>query len=246
MSLFEKEFVDNGRCMSGMLAVRFDATHNKVIALGDTGVELIRPDEWLHKDDDGKQTFEENTNYLETKPQICEVIVPNPQFPFLKGDKLFTHYMAWEVCKNGDLLTNEAFIIAEYVFFTIMPDGTFKMAYDNYLGEQVYTPEKARPSGIIYDIGGKKEVLQVKITHIPQNPPKWHTKHPINIGDVVCSCDSYNYEFSLNGKKYIRLRYPEIAGKLTGIEGGISDKINLLPWTDGELRDTDIFPKAFI
>lgn len=195
-------------CLNGRIKVKFDVTHNKLIPLGDTGITLIRPDDWLHKNEENKTVYAENTNYLETKPQVCTVLEPNSKYPYKVGDRLFTHYMAYETAQLGDLVTQEGFIIADYVFFTILPDGSWKMTDDNYIGEQIYTPEKVTTSGLIYDIGGKKENLQVKITHLPDSPI-------VNIGDTVLSIDRYNYEFTIYPKKYIRLTGNEIAGVLT-------------------------------
>lgn len=193
------------KCIGKWLRVKYEANHNKTFDVG--GVQLIRPDDWLHKDEDGKQTFQENTNYLETKPQICTVLIANPNYPFQVGDRLFVHYMAHETAKNGDILTNEAFIIADYIFFTFR-DDQWQLVDGTYIGEQVYTPEKATSSGLIYDIGGKKENMQVKITHIPNDADE------IQVGDTVLSIDKYNYEFTIYPNKYIRLTKEEIVGKV--------------------------------
>lgn len=194
------------------LYVKFDPSHNKVFNVG--GLELIRPDDWLHADEYGKQTFAENTNYLETKPQICTVLASNDNYPYQVGDVLFTHYMSWETAQNGDISTNEAFIIADYVFFTILPDGSYKMADGVYIGEQVYTSDTITEHGVIAELGGKKEALRVKITHIPDKLPKWHTEHPVKVGDIAISVDKYNYEFTIYPKRYIKLTEQEIAGVL--------------------------------
>ena len=66
-------------CLNGRIKVKFDATHRKIFNVG--GIELIRPDEWLHRDEGGKTTWAENTNYLETKPQICTVLASNSKIP---------------------------------------------------------------------------------------------------------------------------------------------------------------------
>jgi len=100
-----------GTCIGKKLYVRFDPDHNKVFELGDTGVKLIRPDQWLHRDEEGKQTFQENTNYLETKPQVCEVLMANDNYPYKVGDKLFCHYMAYETAQNGDIVTYEGLLM---------------------------------------------------------------------------------------------------------------------------------------
>ena len=191
------------KCIGKWLRVRFDVSHNKTFDIG--GVQLIRPDDWRDTYDEKSQ---ENTNYLETKPQICTVLIANPNYPFKVGDKLFCHYMAMESSQNGDILTNEAFIIADYVFFTFQPDGTWQLVDGTYLGKQVYTPEQATKSGLIYDLGGKKENLQVQITHVPSDA------EDVKVGDTVLSIDKYNYEFTIYPDKYIRLTKEEIVGKV--------------------------------
>lgn len=215
-------FGEQCKAVNKYLGVRFDANHNKIIGKGIDGQGIIRADEWLHKDDDGKQTFQENMNYLETKPQICEVLAANDRYPYKVGDKLFVHYMAWETAQCGDLITNEAVIIADYVFFTILSDGKMKMAENNYLGKQLYTDDIITKSGIFLQ-GGRPKSLQIRITNMPLNLPKWHIKHPVNIGDTVISCDGYNYEFKYEGEKYIRLKDTEIAGVIR------EDRIDLIP-----------------
>lgn len=210
------------RCVNNFLGVKFDPTHNKVVGKGINGLDIIRPDEWLHKDDEGKQTFQENTNYLETKPQICTVIVANDNYPYQVGDKLFVHYMAWETAKCGDIVTHEAFIVADYVFFTILPNGELKMAKENYIGKQLYTEDIVTKSGIFLQ-GGRPKSLQIRITNIPQEPPKWYGRHPVVKDDIAISCDGYNYEFKYDGQKYIRLKWSEIAGIM------VDDKIELFP-----------------
>lgn len=198
----------HGECKNKWIAVRYDVKHNREVNVG--GVDIILQHEWTHKvaEDFTEQTkVAENTNYLESKPQICEVIIANPNYPYRVGDKLFVHYMAFESAEYGDIVTNEALIIADYVFFTILPNGEFKMSDGIYLGKQVYTEEQVSPSGIIFDLGQKKESLKVKITHIPK-PGR------VNVGDTVLSIDPYNYEFNYHPDRYIKLTEQEIAGVL--------------------------------
>lgn len=195
------------RCLNNHLYVKFDADHLRKFQLPG-GITLIRPDEWERRDSDGniKDTREENTNYLETKPQICEVLAANPSYPYAVGDSLFVHYMAWVGAQCGDLVEQTGFINADYVFFTIEPDGKLKCADDVYLGEMVVGGEEISPSGILVSMG-KKDSLRVTLTHIPNN------SH-YDVGDTVISIDRYNYEFDYNGKKMVKLKLSEIAGKV--------------------------------
>jgi len=190
--------------------VKFDADHNKVVGKGLNGMEIIRPDKWLNEvpDAQGNSKFQENTNYLETHPQICTVLMANPAYPYSVGDKIFVHYMAWETAKNGDIVTNEAFIFAEYVFFKILPDGTYLMADNVYIGEQQYTDEVITPSGIFLQ-GGNVEVSRIKIIHKPNND-----NGSIAVGDTVISIDRHDYNFTISGRKFVKLTQKEIVAKI--------------------------------
>ncbi len=195
------------KCIHNRIRVKFETTHNKIFNIG--GVQLIRPDDWRDTYDEKSQ---ENVNYLETKPQICIVLAANDKYPYKVGDRLFVHYMAHETANCGDIITNEAFIIADYVFFTFRPDGEWELVPGTYLGKQVYTPEQTTQSGLIYELGGKKENLQVQITHVPPDADE------IAAGDTVLSIDKYNYEFTIYPDKYIRLTKEEIVGKVIHAE----------------------------
>jgi co-chaperonin GroES (HSP10) len=185
---------------------RFDEKHNKIIPLGDTGIELYRPDEWLHRDEEGKQTFIENFNYLETKPQIATVTESNSKYPYQRGDKLFLHYMAHETAKYANEETKEAFVLAEYVLFTFMDDGSYKIVDGVYFGEQVLTEDEKTAGGIIINVLGQKPKLcQIKLTHVPSNAI-------FEAGQVILSIDNYQYKVNVDGKTYIMLREREIVG----------------------------------
>lgn len=221
---------NNTICANKYIAVKFNSNHNKVIELGDTGIKLYRPDEWVERDDYGEIKLDEktgttkfgyNVDYKETHPQICVVTASNPKYPYKIGDKLFVHYMAYETAECGDIETLEAIIIADYVFFRINSDGTWDLSNDTYIGEAVLIGEDITNTGIILSLG-KKDNLKVKITHIHKPYYKknerypelesMHLTYPIcNIGDTVVSIDKYNYEFELDGKKYIKLSSHEIA-----------------------------------
>lgn len=196
------------KCLHNKIKVRFDVDHKRLIPLGDTGITLIRPDEWLHTSDDNKTVYQENTNYLETKPQICVVVEENEKYPYKRGDRLFTHYMAYETASNGDLLTQEAFIIADYVFCTLLPDGSYKMAKEVYFGEQIFELEEMTKGGIyIPEMARKPKLTEVKLVHLPEETP-------FEQGETVITIDAYNYPCEINGKTYIMLRENEIVGQL--------------------------------
>lgn len=223
--------IDNATCTNKYIAVKFNSDHNKFFELGDTGIKLYRPDEWVERDDNseikldektGTSKFGYNVDYKETHPQICVVMASNPNYPYKVGDRLFVHYMAYETAECGDIVTMEAIIFADYVFFKINPDGTWDLANDTYIGEPVIIGEECTDTGIIASLG-KKDNLKVKITHVCKPYYKKNERYPelkpdkltypiSNIGDTVTSIDKYNYEFTYENKKYIKLSAHEIAG----------------------------------
>jgi hypothetical protein len=196
-------------CINKYLSVKFDKDHNKIVGTGLNGLPIIRPDAWLHKDaanDHEKTTVEENVDYKETHPQICIVTAENPNYPYRVGDRLFVHYMAYETAAHGDIVTYEAIIIADYVFFKINLDGTWDLADDTYIGEPVINDEWVSPSGILVEMG-KKDNLRVNITHVYKGASR-----RVKVGDIAISIDKYNYEFKYENKKYVKLSSHEIAG----------------------------------
>lgn len=200
--------------MNNWIAVQFDEKHNYTLGKGLKNLDIIRADKWIHREDDGEQgsKYNENVNYLETHPQICTVIYENQSHPYKRGDKLFVHYMAYETAEAafGEDCENATIIDCDFIFFKILDGGSFEMKEGIYLGEQQYTEEEVRPSGIIIG-GNKKEALKIRITHIPESPPKWHKEHPIKVNDLILSIDDKNYELNFWGKRYVKLRYDEIA-----------------------------------
>jgi co-chaperonin GroES (HSP10) len=201
-------------CLNNYIRVRFE--DNTRIKIGE--LELIRPEIWDERGENGELKYDDNgvvksaynTNGLETKPQICEVLIANPNYPFAVGDRLFVHYMAWETAMDGEIATNEGYILSDYVFFVIGSGvSDWKLVPNMYIGEPVIIGEEISQSGIVYGLG-RKDTLRVKITHVPHQQPKWGS-HPVQIGDTVLSIDTYNYEFEFEGKKYIKLTGDEIA-----------------------------------
>lgn len=206
----------SGKCINNKIGVRFDSLHNRVLATGLNGLPILRVDKWTNEatKDEATSKLEENIDYKETHSQICVVTVENDKYPYRIGDKLFVHYMAWETADGGDIVTHNAVIIVDYVFFTILPDNSLKMAKDTYIGEPIFTDEEITPSGIFLQ-AGKKEALKVKILHVPEpyvNEYGHLIENVASIGDTVISIDQYNYEFNYNGKRYVRLTSKEIIG----------------------------------
>lgn len=186
------------------IIVRFITEHNKAIGTGINGEPIIRADLWLNTEAelaDEPSRFDENLNYLETNPQICVVVVPNAYADFKAGDKLFVHYLAWEWKELADY----GYVIeTDYVFFKILPDDTFEMVKDNYLGTPIHHKDEEIGGFIIAST--TKDNLQVDITHVP-------AESLLSIGDRVISIDKNNYEFDYWGKRYIKLTKEEIVSK---------------------------------
>jgi hypothetical protein len=219
----------NARCMNNSLLVRFE--DNLLFELGDTGIILQRAEQWLARDrngeirtneQDGTSKYEYNVDCRETHPQICKVLASNENYPYKKGDRLFCHYMAFESAKDGDIVTLQGIINADFVFFTIRPDGELIMADDIFIGEPIINDEVITKSGILAELG-KKDLLKVKITHAHKPYYKrlrhdtWErsqylTNPVVEVGDIAVSVDQYNYDFEFNKKKYIKLKGSEIAG----------------------------------
>lgn len=149
---------------------------------------------------------DENQNYLQTNPQIAVIKHPNIRMDYKPGDWVFVHYMAYEWAEMTEFGT---MIDADFIFFQICDDSSLKLVDDLYLGEAVYSEEQKTASGIIYSLGGEKDNLKVRLTHLPPN-----NEH-FKVGDVVLSIDKHNYEFSYGGQKYIKLMKSEIVGKIT-------------------------------
>ncbi len=190
------------RLVNQSIIVEFLTDHNRVVAKGLNGLDIVRPERWLNKEADEEEgtRFEENVNHLETAPQICKILHTNDKLPYNAGDTVFVHYMAWE---NAEYTEYGAVIDIDFVFFKINEDGTFEMRKDLYLGHAIYSDEEVTPSGIIM-LAGKKDNLRVTITHVPEKAAV------CNIGDTVVSIDKNNYEFDYYGTKYVKLTKDEI------------------------------------
>lgn len=207
----------------GKLFVKFDERHNKVFEVG--GIELIRPDMWVHTEHGGEETrWMTNFNMREVHPQIGVVAFDEPISGYKKGDKLFFHYMAKEAGEAYEIEGDEYYIVWSYhVFFKILDDSII-MADDMYLGEQVYTDAIKTESGIyLTSDEKKKEILKIRILHVPNNRTKKsylmlpngyrEEDYKINVGDIVCTEDDHQYYLNFDGRDYIKLHHNEIAAK---------------------------------
>ena len=204
--------------MYNRMFVQFDKKHNKVFNVG--GVEIIRPDMWVHTEHGGEETrWMENFNMKDVHPQIATVGFTTPDYK--KGDKLFFHYMAREADEEYEINGESYFMVYPYhVFFKIDGDEII-MADDMYLGEQVYTDAVKTDSGIyLTSDEKKKETLKIRILHVPKNRstvklPKGFKEedYKINVGDIVCTEDDSQYYLSYQDRDYVKLHHNEIAAK---------------------------------
>lgn len=209
------------------LIVEFES--NRILKYGK--LELIRPISWEHKASDSEEEITKRAESLDRKlvnEQVAIVKVGNEKYPYKKGDRVFLHYMAKESEKVVEIDGEEySAVDGDFVFFVINSDETFTMADNVYLGEQLYSDAPRTPSGIFTTPFDKvKEVLKIRITHAPQrifnrhwdaSLPKdrpFRYREPENkIGDIVATCDDFQYVLLYDGKEYIKLLDDEIVLK---------------------------------
>lgn len=193
--------------MSGdYLLVEMDLSHNKIFKVGD--VELIRPDDWLHEEsiNEGRK-FATNVDMRDINPQIATVIIPNDNSFLNAGDRIFVHFNCILNGKPVPYNGKEYLAIQLWqVYFVIKGVNEYRMMPKTYLGEQVYTEARTQSGIYLTPTGQKKEVLQVKITHIPEEDRQ------CRVGDVVMSMDEYHFTLKLDGREYIKMRDYEITG----------------------------------
>lgn len=190
------------------LAVIFDERHNFEFEVG--GITLIKPKQWEHSagTEDQGRLVTENVNKIDVNPQIATVIATNPNSFFKVGDKIFTHYMAYELKEDTQLDDIEISIIDEEFAIFKIENNEIVLPNGYYLGEQIMETELKSDYGLILNVVEKKKALTVQITHLPKE------KSQIELNDVIQSIDDFNYQFDFNGKKYTFLKEEEIVAKL--------------------------------
>jgi len=185
------------------LIVKYDFSHNKIFKVG--GIELVRPDMWLHShgDETTHTKFMDNKNKLETNPQIATVVVTNKNSKLVAGDIVFLHYMAYEWHETFIYKDEEcAMIDGDYVLFKI-ENNEYKMI-DGYLAEQIIESEIRLDSGIFINVEEKPKAVEVKLTHVPNNSKYY-------VGQRVVTVDEKNYLITIDGnKKFVYLKETEI------------------------------------
>lgn len=191
------------------LAVRFSVTHNQGYDLGN-GIILERADAWEHSEGTAEQNklVTNNVNKIDVNPQICEVVVSNENSFFNVGDKIFTHYMAYEVADPIEIDGEELAIIEnDFAIFKI-ENGKKVLPNGYYLGEQIMETEIKLESGLFLNVIEKKKALTIKITDVPEKASD------ILVNDVIQSIDDFNYQFPYEGKNYVFIKEEEIVAKL--------------------------------
>lgn len=199
--------------------VEFSKTHNKEFTIG--GVTLIRPDFW--HTEDNQEKYEANVNKLETNPQVATVLISSPTLKIAKGEKVFLHYMAREWAEDMVIDGMEGSMIqGDYILFKILPDNSFEMRENTFLGERIFTGEQQSASGIIFDLGHRAVASTIKITHVPKELTKEYGSEKreykemrwVKKGDTVVTVDDKQYIFEHEGKSYVKLTVDEITGKV--------------------------------
>lgn len=208
------------KCNGRYIGVVFDESHLKSYDLGN-GIKLERAESWRAREDDGETNTKlvTNVNHLEVNPQIGWVAITNSEYNFEIGDKIFMHYLAYEMFEDRIVDSEDRevyFVDATYVFFKIKDE--LEMMPNTYLGIPHIEPPPQTASGIFLTSQREvKDELRVTITHEPQSAPnRFGIVIPRNadVGDVVLPMDRSNYYIKLDDKEYVVLKEHEIIGKL--------------------------------
>lgn len=195
------------RTVHNKLIVAFHTDHLKKINLG--GIQIIRPDMWFDKElEDGTSQYKSNENKLLTHPQIVSVIAGNSRY--MKGDKLFVHYMAKEWEEKITIDERELSIIdADYVLFKIKPDRSYELVEDTFLGDRIFEKELKLESGIFLNVTEQVQASRIKITHVPDKCID--ELSDIKVGDIVLTVDDNQYVLEVDeNTKHVKLTSEEI------------------------------------
>lgn len=154
-----------------------------------------------------------NTDIRGNSDQIATIeCVPEGHNFFKKGDKVLTHYLSSSpsnaIDVNGDTLHR---ISLREIFARINEDDTFELAEDTYFCEDIIKDVKSE-SGIYTSFDSEvKESLKLKVTHIPSSINKDCMDDKIKVGDLIMPQDDFNYIFTYNRKKHIKIEHKFIA-----------------------------------
>lgn len=190
------------------LGVIFDEKHNFEFEVG--GIKLIKPKEWEHSEGSEEQgrLVTENVNRIDVNPQLATVVISHDNSFFKVGDKIFTHYMAYELMEYAEIESQEISIIDEDLVIFKIEDNQISLPERHYLGKQIMETELKFDSGLILNVIEKKKALNVQITNLPEKVSY------IELKDVILTIDDFNYQFEYKGEKYVFLKEEEIVAKL--------------------------------
>lgn len=206
------------KCINRNIGVVFDETHLKTYDLGN-GIKLDRAESWAVREDDGETSSKiaTNVNHLEVNPQIGWIAITNDKYPFKVGDKVFMHYLAFEMFE--DRIVDEQdrevyFVDANYIFFTIKEE--LEMMPKVYLGiPKIEEPPKTASGIYTTSLEEVKNEMSITITHVPESVCNdFGITLPMvaEIGDKVVPMDKLNYYIKLDNKEYVVLKEHEIIG----------------------------------
>lgn len=206
------------KCINRNIGIVFDESHLKTYNLGN-GITLERAEAWKVRDDDGETNSKiaTNVNHLEVNPQIGWVAITNDKYPFQIGDKVFMHYLAFEMFE--DKIVDEEdrevyFVDAGYIFFTIKEE--LEMCPKVYLGiVDIDEPPKTDSGIYLTSLEEVKNEMSITITHAPEIVPNDFgivIPRVAEVGDKVVPMDRSNYNIKLDDKDYVVLKEHEIIG----------------------------------
>lgn len=213
------------KCINRNIGIVFDETHLKTYDLGN-GISLERAESWKVRHDDGETNtkISTNVNHLEVNPQIGWVAITNDKYPFEIGDKVFMHYLAFEMFE--DRIVDEQdrevyFVDASYIFFTMNEE--LVMCPSVYLGVvDIDEPPKTESGIFLTSLEEVKDEMSITITHAPESVANDFgivLPRIAEVGDKVMPMDKSNYNIKIGEKDYVVLKEHEIIGLLCTSQG---------------------------
>lgn len=191
------------------IAVKFNLKEKTQHTFGN-GLTIEIATDWEHAEGNEahNKLVAQNVNRIDVNPQTAEVVIAGENPFFAVGDKIFTHYMAYEDMEVIEIDGEEISIIdTELIIFKVI-DGKKILPDGFYLGDQIMEKEVRLDSGLFINVVEKKKSLTIKITDVPEK-----ASH-IKVNDIIQSIDDYNYPFEFEGKKYIFIKDEEIVAKV--------------------------------
>lgn len=190
----EEIFTANGKPLNDWIGVKFDENHNKTINIG--GIEIIRPEMWVHQEFDDRTMYEDNKDLKATNPQLATIVNPNAKYGLQVDDLVFVHYLQYG---SSLIIDGIKYIPFKTIFFKINGKDDFEMADDTYLAKQIIVEAPRTESGIfLTPTEDKKEPSKLTITHVPRNST-------LKAGDTIVTEDDYQYTINVYGETYVKI-----------------------------------------